>query len=215
MSRLIVNSLSISIDGYAAGPQQSLDDPIGVGGMALHDWVFQAASWRSKHGLEGGADGIDDDFLKRGVDGIGATIMGRNMFSPTRGRWDDSDEWRGWWGEEGPFGHPVFVLTHHPREPLVLEDGTVFTFVTAGIEAALEQARTAAAGADVRIGGGVSTVRQYLQAQLIDEMHLAQVPNLLGAGERLLDGITPADFNMVCTEQVSTSAVTHLIFQRH
>lgn len=214
MSRLIANSISISLDGFAAGPNQSLADPIGMGGMALHQWMMKTLKFCTMQGMPGGETGTDNDFVARGFDGIGATIMGRNMFGPIRGRWEDSDEWRGWWGEEGPFRHPVFVLTHHPREPLVLEDGTVFTFVTDGIESALEQAMAAAGSDDVRLGGGISTIQQYLRAELIDELHLAQVPILLGSGERLFDGVTPSDFPYECTEQVSTAAVTHLVFHR-
>jgi dihydrofolate reductase len=214
MSKLVVNRVSISLDGYGAGPSQSLAEPMGLGGMALHQWVFATATWAARQGETGGEVGIDNDFATRGDDGVGATIMGRNMFGPVRGRWEDSDEWRGWWGEQGPFRHPVFVLTDHERAPLTLDDGTVFHFVTDGIESALAQAKTAAGAQDVRLGGGMSTIRQYLKAQLIDEMHLVQTPNLLGSGERLFDGVMPADFNLVCTDMISTSAVTHLIFQR-
>lgn len=214
MGRLIANSISISLDGFGAGPNQSLAAPIGENGLALHQWMMKTLKFCTMQGMPGGETGTDNDYVARGFDGIGATIMGRNMFSPVRGRWEDSAEWRGWWGEQGPFRHPVFVLTHYERPPLVLEDGTVFTFVTDGIESALAQAKAAAGDADVRLGGGMSTIRQYLTAHLIDELHLAQVPIVFGSGERLLEGIGPADFPFECTELVSTSDVTHLVFTR-
>ncbi|HEX6132617.1 MAG TPA: dihydrofolate reductase family protein, partial [Longimicrobiales bacterium] len=184
-------------------------NPLGVGGERLHDWAFATRSARRTHGMEGGAGGIDNDWVERGEVGIGATIMGRNMFGPIRGPWPD-EEWKGWWGDDPPFHHPVFVLTHHAREPIPLKGGTTFHFVTDGIEAALERALEAARGKDVRLGGGASTVRQYLEAGLIDEMHLAIVPILLGAGERIFDP-APADLpaRYECAEFVGSKAVTH------
>ncbi|MEA2522467.1 MAG: hypothetical protein QOI81_2113 [Actinomycetota bacterium] len=208
MQRLRVHNFSISLDGFAAGPDQSLDDPIGVGGHGLHEWAFATRSFREMQGMEGGADGIDDGFAAAGEDRIGATIMGRNMFGPIRGSWGD-EQWRGWWGEDPPFHHPVFVLTHHPHPPITMEGGTIFHFLDGGIEAAREQAFAAAGGLDVRIGGGVATIQQYLRAGLIDELHLVIVPILLGRGERLfgdLDGIQDA-FGSI--EFVSSPAVVH------
>jgi Dihydrofolate reductase len=184
MPKLRVHNFSISLDGYAAGPTQSEEDPLGVGGRGLHEWASATRSGRAMHGMIGGETGLDDDFIERGDAGIGATIMGRNMFGPTRGPWG-SDPWTGWWGDNPPFHHPVVVLTHEPRPSHTMEGGTTFHFVTDGIEAALERALDAAEGDDVRIGGGASTIQQYLRAGLIDEMHFAIVPVVLGSGERL------------------------------
>jgi dihydrofolate reductase len=208
-----VHNLSISLDGYAAGPGQGLEHPLGVGGEQLHEWVFANPTGRALLGEPdpGGVPGIDDEFVARGEQGIGATIMGRNMFGPVRGPWPDH-EWRGWWGPEPPFHHPVFVLTHHPRPPLTMAGGTTFTFVTGGIEAALEQARAAAGDADVRLGGGAATVREYLRAGLVDELHVAVVPVLLGGGERLFEGPAPA--GLECVEFVGSAAVAHVRFAR-
>jgi dihydrofolate reductase len=176
--------VSVSLDGFVAGHDQSRDDPLGVGGLALHDWIFATRTFRGMVGLPGGETGPDDALVAAGFDGIGATIMGRNMFGPVRGPWGDS-EWTGWWGDTPPFGHDVFVLTHHPRPSLEMAGGTTFHFVSDGIESALAQASTAAGDRDVRIGGGASVLRQYLAAGLIDDMHLAVVPVILGSGERL------------------------------
>ncbi len=187
MSRLCARNISVSLDGYAAGPAQDLDNPLGVGGHRLHEWVFQNRFGREMLGETGGGEGLDNEFLIRGDEGIGATIMGRNMFGPIRGEWPD-DSWTGWWGDEPPYHHPVFVLTHHPRPDIPMAGGTTFHFVDGGIEEALERARAAAGGKDVRLGGGASTIRQYLRAGLVDELHVVIVPVLLGAGERLFDG---------------------------
>jgi dihydrofolate reductase len=181
MPKLRVHSVAVSLDGYMAGPDQSLEHPLGVGGHQLHTWAFRTATMRRNFGMTGGQTGVDDDFIAAGETGIGATIMGRNMFGPVRGRWEDSETWTGWWGDEPPYHHPAFVLTHHQREPLELK-GTTFHFVTDGIESALEQAFAAAGGLDVRLGGGAATIAQYLRAGLVDEMHLAYVPILLGGG---------------------------------
>jgi dihydrofolate reductase len=188
VSRLRVHSFSISIDGFGAGPNQDLQNPLGINGPELFDWFFHTRTWQQMHGGEGGETGADDDIAAQGFAGIGAWILGRNMFGPVRGPWPD-ESWRGWWGEEPPYHTPVFVLTHHPRAPLAMTGGTEFRFVTDGIHSALRQARDAANGRDVRLGGGVSTIRQYLRAELIDEMHLVIAPVLLGAGELLFGGI--------------------------
>ena len=188
MSKLRVNCFSVSLDGYGAGPDQSLENPLGVGGKAVHEWVFPTRTFQAMFGQDGGTTGVDDDFAARGFENLGAWVMGRNMFGPVRGPWPD-DSWKGWWGKSPPYHVPVFVLTHHPRAPLTMEGGTTFHFVTEGIEAALERAREAAGGKDVRIGGGVATVRQYLEARLIDELRLAIAPVLLGGGENLFAGL--------------------------
>jgi dihydrofolate reductase len=185
---LLVRSFSISIDGYGAGPRQDLENPLGVGGPAMFDWFFHTRTWRQMHGEEGGETGADDSMAAQGFEGIGAWILGRNMFGPVRGPWPD-DSWKGWWGEEPPYHVPVFVLTHHARAPLAMKGGTEFRFVTGGIHAALEQARAAAGRRDVRLGGGVSSIRQYLGAGLVDELHLVISPVLLGSGEHLLHGL--------------------------
>ena len=186
--RLRVHSFSISIDGYGAGPNQDLEHPLGVGGPELFDWFFHTRTWQRMHGSEGGETGADDGIASQGFAGFGAWILGRNMFGPVRGPWPD-ESWKGWWGDEPPYHVPVFVLTHHPRAPLAMKGGTVFRFVTDGIHSALRQAKEAAGVLDVRLGGGVSTIRQYLGAGLIDELHLAISPVLLGSGEHLLGGI--------------------------
>jgi dihydrofolate reductase len=192
MPRLRVHNFSISLDGYGAGPDQSLADPLGVGGLDLHQWLLPTRTFGRLVGdaalAAAGETGIDDDFVAGGIDGIGATIMGRNMFGPIRGDWPD-ERWTGWWGDDPPFHHPVFILTHYPRRSVTMEGGTTFHFVTDGIRAALDRAFEAAGGQDVRLGGGVSTIQQYLRAGLIDHLHIAIVPILLGCGERLLDGL--------------------------
>jgi len=213
MGKLRVHNLSISIDGYGAGPNQSLENPLGVGGPGLHEWVFKTRTGRRMLGEEGGDEGLDDQFLERGDAGIGATVMGRNMFGPVRGRWPDED-WKGWWGPNPPYHHPVFVLTHHPREPIPMEGGTTFNFVTDGIESALSQAFAAAGDQDVRLGGGPSTVQQYLKAGLVDELHVAIVPIFLGAGERLFDHLDGGPFGYECVELVSSPWMTHARFVR-
>jgi dihydrofolate reductase len=213
MSKLCVRNFSVSVDGYAAGPDQSLDHPLGVGGRDLHGWALATRSARELFDMEGGKDGVDDAIWRRGDVGVGATIMGRNMFGPIRGEWPDL-EWQGWWGEEPPYHHPVFVLTHHARPSIEMKGGTTFHFVTDGIESALEQAREAAGGADVRIGGGAATVQAYLRAQLVDELHIVQSPIFLGGGERLFDHLDGGPHGLTCVDVVSTDAATHLFFER-
>jgi dihydrofolate reductase len=215
MPKLRVHNLSMSVDGFVAGPDQSLDNPLGAGGTRLHEWVFETRAGRRMIGRAGGATGVDDNFLTRGEEGIGATIMGRNMFGPIRGPWA-GDPWTGWWGDEPPYHHPVFVLTHHARDPLPMEGGTTFSFVTDGIEAARQRAFDAAGGADVRLGGGASTVQQYLRAGLVDELHVAIVPILLGRGERLFDNLGDSGYadRYECVELVSSAAVAHVRFAR-
>jgi dihydrofolate reductase len=214
MSKLRVCCFSLSIDGYGAGPDQSLQHPLGVGGTALHEWGFGTRTLRRMvFGQEGGSTGVDDGFIARGFDGVGAWILGRNMFGPVRGPWPD-EAWRGWWGDEPPYHCEVFVLTSHARPPLAMRGGTTFHFVTDGIHAALDRARAAARGADVRVGGGVATIRQYLRAGLVDEMHLALAPVLLGRGESLLAGIDLPALGWRVAEQVRTDAATHLVLRR-
>jgi dihydrofolate reductase len=208
MPNVRVHNFAISLDGYGAGPDQDVDHPLGVGGNRLHAWAFKTRSGRQMLGQPGGEEGVDNDFWMRGDDGIGATIMGRNMFGPIRGPWC-SEEWTGWWGDEPPYHHPVFVLTHHPRQSIPMEGGTTFHFVDDGIEVALERAIDAAGGDDVRIGGGASTIQQYLRAGLIDDMHLVIVPILLGSGERLFDNLDGASEGYECVELVSSPSVTH------
>ncbi len=209
MQRLLVRNFSISLDGYAAGPSQDLDDPLGVGGMQLHDWIFATRSGNRMIGRDDGSEGLDDDFFGGRASGVGATIMGRNMFGPIRGPWGESD-WTGWWGEEPPFHHPVFVLTHHPHPSVEMQGGTTFHFVDGGIEAALSAAFESAGGRDVLVGGGAATIRQFLRASLIDELHLVIVPVLLGAGERLFDDLGPSVSSYRCVEHVCSPAVTHV-----
>jgi dihydrofolate reductase len=213
MPKLRVHNFSISLDGYGAGPGQNLDNPLGVGGRRLHDWVFETRAGRRMIGETGGTTGIDDDFIVRGEEGIGATIMGRNMFGPIRGEWNHSD-WKGWWGDVPPYRHPVFVLTHYARAPIEMEGGTTFNFVDDGIESALEQAFAAAGGNDVRLGGGVSTVQQYMRAGLIDEIHLALVPVLLGRGERLFAHVDEAVQAYDVLEFTPSASVVHLVLAR-
>jgi dihydrofolate reductase len=209
-----VSNFSISIDGYGAGPSQDLDNPLGVGGPEMFDWFFHTRTWQRTHGGEGGETGADDDFAAAGFTGVGAWIMGRNMFGPVRGPWPD-DTWKGWWGDEPPYHTPVFVLTHHPREPLRMQGGTEFRFVTDGIHSALRQARDAAGGLDVRLGGGVSTIRQYLQARLIDELHLVLAPVLLGSGEHLLQGIDLRALGYECARHAAGHrAAAHVFLRR-
>ncbi|MBX3607018.1 MAG: dihydrofolate reductase family protein [Piscinibacter sp.] len=213
MSRLRVESFSISLDGYGAGPAQDLDNPLGIGGKALHEWAFATRTFRRLFGMEGGSTGVDDELAQRGFDNVGAWILGRNMFGPVRGPWPD-ESWRGWWGEEPPYHVPVFVLTHHARPPLAMAGGTTFHFVTDGLPAALERARAAAGGRDVRMGGGVATIREGLRAGLIDEMHLAVSPVLLGQGEHLLHGIDLPALGFRCTRHVPTPLATHVVLAR-
>jgi dihydrofolate reductase len=211
MAKLKVQAFAISIDGYGAGPRQSLDAPLGVGGETLHQWMVHTRTFREMVlGSEGGSTDVDDAFARRSFDNIGAWILGRNMFSPLRGPWAD-DQWKGWWGDNPPYHVPTFVLTHHQRDSITMEGGTVFHFVTGGIHEALARAREAAGGRDVRVGGGVATVRQYLQAGLIDEMHLAISPTLLGSGEALLPGIDLLQLGFRVTEYVPTSHAAHVV----
>jgi dihydrofolate reductase len=205
MSQVRVHNFGLSIDGYGAGRNQGLKEPLGVGGEELHEWIFGTAYWHERTGESGGSTGKDDAWLRAGDEGIGSTVMGRNMFGPVRGRWDADDDarsWHGWWGESPPFGHDVFVLAHHGRDPLPMAGGTTFHFVTDGIRAALEAARKAANGGDVRIGGGVHTVREAVAAGLVDQLHLAIAPVLLGAGEQLFTGNWAEDgYRLVESEQ--------------
>jgi dihydrofolate reductase len=214
MSRLRVHSFSLSIDGYGAGPNQDMQHPLGVGGPEMFDWFFHTKTWQRMHGKDAGDTGIDDRIAGRGFEGIGAWILGRNMFGPVRGPWPD-DQWKGWWGDEPPYRTPVFVLTHHARAPLAMKGGTMFHFVTAGIEAALEQAKRAANGLDVRLGGGVATIRQYLTARLVDEMQLTFSPVVLGSGEHLLHGIDLRALGYACTQHFAGDrAVAHVVVER-
>jgi dihydrofolate reductase len=216
MAELRVHNFSMSADGYCAGPDQTLDDPLGVGGESLHEWMFATPSGRRMMGQDVPDDepgGIDDEIWRRGVDNVGATIMGRNMFGPVRGEWPD-ESWTGWWGDEPPYHHPVFVLTHHARSPIEMQGGTTFHFVTDGIESALEQAVDAAGGADVRIGGGVATVQQYLVAGLVDELHVPIAPVLLGGGERLFD-LPPGTLDRYRdVTMIPSDTVAHLFIRR-
>jgi dihydrofolate reductase len=213
MSRVRVLSFAISIDGYGAGPGQDLQNPLGIRGLELMEWFFHSRVWREMHGQTDGETGVDNDIAAQGFAGIGAWILGRNMFGPVRGPWPD-ESWRGWWGEEPPYHTPVFVLTHHPRPVLKMAGGTVFHFVTGGIHAALEQATAAAGDRDVRIGGGVATIRQYLRAALIDELHLAIQPVLLGTGEHLLDGIDLRALGYECVRSSAGERATHVFLRK-
>ncbi|WP_370098786.1 dihydrofolate reductase family protein [Streptacidiphilus sp. MAP12-20] len=213
MAKLRAHNISVSLDGYLAGPDQALDAPLGVGGQALHEWVFATRYGRRMIGQDGGTEGVDDAFLARGDQNIGATVMGRNMFGPVRGPWPD-EEWTGWWGEEPPYHHPVFVLTHHARPPLAMKGGTVFHFVTDGLDAALDRAFEAAGGADVRVGGGAAALQQCLFAGKLDELHIALVPVLLGRGERLFEHLDGGPEGYECVEFVSSPSVAHLRFER-
>jgi dihydrofolate reductase len=213
MSKLRVHNVSVSLDGYAAGPDQGPDNPLGMGGERLHEWMFNTRSARQLFGQEGGDEGLDDQFWARGEEGLGATIMGRNMFGPIRGAWD-GDDWKGWWGDNPPYHHQVFVLTHHARPSLTMDGGTTFHFVTDGIEAALERATAAADGKDIRLGGGAATIQQYLRAGLIDELHYVIVPILLGGGERLLDNLDGSPEGYECVEFATSPSVIHVRLAR-
>jgi len=212
MTRVRVSSFGVSLDGYGAGPDQSLEHPLGRGGEQLHEWFRPTRTFQRMFG-QGGTTGADDELAASGFAGVGAWILGRNMFGPVRGPWPD-DSWKGWWGPSPPYHVPVFVLTHHARAPLEMDGGTTFHFVTDGIAAALARARAAAAGQDVRIGGGVSVVRQYLQAGLVDEVHLALTPALLGSGEALLDGIDMRALGFERTRHVATENALHVVLTR-
>jgi dihydrofolate reductase len=213
VSKLRVQSFGISIDGFGAGPNQDLKNPLGVRGLEIMEWLFHTRMFRRMYGQDGGETGADNEIAEQGFSGIGAWILGRNMFGPVRGPWPD-DSWKGWWGDEPPYHTLVFVLTHHPRAPLKMAGGTEFRFITEGIHAALEEAKAAAAGKDVRLGGGVSTVREYLQAGLIDEMHLAVRPVLLGSGEHLLKDLDLRALGYECAKYVPGERAAHVIIRK-
>jgi dihydrofolate reductase len=206
---LVTCHISISLDGFVAGPNQSMEDPIGEGGMRLHEWVFATDSWREQHGQDGGEHSADSEVVEEVVEGVGAYIMGRRMFGGGEGPWDES--WTGWWGEDPPYHAPVFVLTHHARDPLPMQGGTTFTFVTNGIESAVEQARTAAGDKDVAIAGGASAVQQHLAAGMLDELYLHVVPIILGAGERLLEDV--GDPTLEPVKVIASPTVTHIKYR--
>jgi len=213
VSKLNVRGFSLSLDGYGAGPEQSRENPLGRGGTAVHEWIFATRTWKKLVGQNGGETGVDDDFMAQGFENVGAWIMGRNMFGPIRGEWPD-ESWRGWWGENPPFHMPVFVLTQHARKPLEMDGGTVFHFITDGIESALRQAKAAAGRRDVRVGGGVQTVRAYLAAGAIDDLHLAISPVLLGSGESLFAGIDLPRLGYRCVRYVPGIRATHVVLAR-
>ncbi len=214
MTRVRVESFTISLDGYGAGPSQGIDNPLGVGGTDLHQWAFPTRTFqRTLFGADGGTTGIDEAFAARGFANIGAWILGRNMFGPIRGPWPDLS-WRGWWGDNPPYHVPVFILTHHARPPVPMEGNTTFHFVTTGIRDALGQAREAANGMDVRIGGGANTIQQYLRAGMIDEMHFAIAPVLLGGGERLFEGVDLRALEYDCAQHVASENATHVVLKR-
>jgi dihydrofolate reductase len=213
MAKLRVESFTVSLDGFGAGVDQSLQNPLGVGGQRLHGWAWTTPTFQRMFGKDAGTAGIDEDFAARGFRNIGASILGRNMFGPIRGPWPDGN-WKGWWGNDPPYHTPVFVLTHHPRESIPMDGGTTFHFVTDGIVNALERAKDAAHGLDVRLGGGVATIRQYLRAGLIDEMHIAISPILLGAGESLFSGINMLSLGYEVAEHRSSPHATHVVFRR-
>ena len=213
MPMLRVQSFSISIDGYGAGPNQDLNNPLGVGGGALHEWAFATRTIRKMFEGEGGTTGTDDDFAARGFNNIGAWILGRNMFGPVRGQWPD-DSWKGWWGDNPPYHTPVFVLTNHPRASIAMSGGTIFHFVTDGIHAALQRAAEAANGRDIRLGGGIASIRQYLRAGLIDEMHIVISPVILGTGEHLFSGIDLLKLGYRCAEHTTTPNATHVVLTK-
>lgn len=214
MPKVRVNAVSVSLDGYAAGPHQSLENPLGVRGPELFEWFFNTRTWKQMHGLGGGgSSGVDDEWAQRGFENVGAWILGRNMFGPVRGPWPD-DSWKGWWGEEPPYHVPAFVLTHYPRDPIEMKGGTTFHFVTEGIQAALDRAKEAAGDKDVRIGGGAATIQQYLRARLIDELHLAFRPVLMGSGENLFAGVDLAELGYRCTGHVATELAVHVVLKK-
>ena len=213
MGQVRVAGFALSLDGFGAGPEQSLEDPLGKGGPELHKWLVGTRTFKAMFGAAGGREGVDDGFAHRSMDGFGAFILGRNMFGPVRGAWPD-DSWKGWWGDNPPYHAPTFVLTHHPRDPIVMEGGTTFHFVTDGIHAALERARDAAGEADIKIGGGVSTVRQYLQAGLVDALHFAISPILLGRGEAMFEGLDFPALGYRVVETTATELATHVMLGR-
>jgi len=206
--------ISMSLDGFVAGPSQSVDNPLGIGGMRLHEWVLELEAWRSQHGLEGGVVNQSSPVFQEMFANSGATVMGRNMFGGHPGAWDAANPWNGWWGADPPYHHPVFVITHYPRQPLVMEGGTTFNFVTDGIQSALEKARRAAGGKDVLVAGGASVANQYLKAGLVDEMHINLAPILLGSGERLFDGVGDDLHGLELVRTVAAPKVTHLKYSK-
>ncbi|WP_076591392.1 dihydrofolate reductase family protein [Herminiimonas arsenitoxidans] len=212
MTRVRVEGFTISLDGYGAGPDQDIDHPLGVGGTDLHQWLIPTRTFQQIHGAGDGTTGVDDDFAARGFKNVGAWILGRNMFGPIRGLWPDMN-WKGWWGDNPPYHVPVFVLTHHARPSIQMDGGTTFHFVTGGIHEALDRARVAANGMDVRIGGGANVIRQYLQEALIDELHIAISPVLLGRGERLFDGADLRVLGYECVEFVGSEKATHVVLR--
>jgi dihydrofolate reductase len=213
MSKLVVRAFGVSLDGFGAGPDQTLEHPLGVGGDAMFQWFFHTRTFKAMQGGAGGDTDLDDDFAAAGFDNIGAWILGRNMFGPIRGGWGD-ESWRGWWGDEPPYHVPTFVLTHHPRKDLAMEGGTTFHFVTGGIREALTRAKEAAGGKDIRVGGGVSTVRQYLEARLLDELHLAIAPTLMGKGENLFAGLDLRALGYQVTQHKASDHATHVTIVR-
>ena len=213
MAKVRVAGFSISLDGFGAGPEQSLENPLGRRGLELHQWLFGTRTFRAMTGKGGGSDGIDENYARRSMEGFGAFILGRNMFGPVRGPWPD-DSWKGWWGANPPYHAPTFVLTHYQRNPIKMEGGTTFIFVTEGIEAALDQAKLAAGDRDVKIGGGVDTVRQYLSAGLIDELHFALSPVVLGRGEAMFVGIDLPALGYSVAEHQASECATHLVLCR-
>ena len=213
MEKLRVESFSMSIDGYAAGPNQDMNNPLGTGGIALHEWAFATRTFNKMFGSDEGTSGVDDDFAAQGFDNVGAWIMGRNMFGPFRGSWLD-ENWKGWWGDNPPYHTQVFILSNHPRASITMQGGTTFHFVTDGIHAALRRAKEAAGGRDVRLGGGAATVRQYLRAGLIDRMHIAISPVLLGSGEDIFAGIDVTQLGYHCSRHVATPSATHVVITK-
>jgi dihydrofolate reductase len=213
MTRFRVSAFGISLDGFGAGAEQSLDNPMGVGGLAMHGWAFETKTFRAMHGKEGGGTGVDEEFAARSFENVGAWILGRNMFGPIRGSWGD-ESWKGWWGDTPPYHVPVFVLTHYPRPPLEMKGGTTFYFVTEGIEEAAKDAVAAAGGKDVRVGGGVSTIQQFLRAGVIDEMHLVLSPVLLGAGEKFFPNLDMVKAGFRVTRHVMSERVMHVVMEK-
>lgn len=213
MSKVRVSSFAVSLDGYAAGPDQSLENPLGIRGPELFQWFLSTSTWKGMHGQDGGSTGVDNDWAQRSMENVGAWILGRNMFGPVRGPWPD-DSWKGWWGDEPPYHVPTFVLTHHPRSPIEMKGGTTFHFVTDGIHSALQRAKDAANGRDVRIGGGVATIQQYLRAGLIDELHLALNPVLMGSGENLFLGLDMAALGYRCSENIFGEHAMHVVLKK-
>ena len=214
MTRVRIEGFTVSLDGYGAGPNQDIDNPLGVGGGELHQWLFPTRTFqRALFGKSDGTTGVDDVFAARGFHNVGAWILGRNMFGPIRGDWGDTN-WKGWWGDNPPYHVPVFILTHHGRAPIEMEGDTTFHFITGGIHAALDRAREAAAGKDVRIGGGPNTIRQYLREGLIDELHIVIAPVLLGRGEPLVEGVDLRALGYQCVEFVASGKATHVVLRR-